>query len=264
MTKIQKKALTYLSLFIGFISYSQSENKQIVKIAYTSTPISQYRMTDQDMKGTPTKASIYEFMQGITKYYSLYINLKDRSSVYKLDSTAQVRPRGWEDSRSSVTLLDTIFFTLKSPQKETFKHEWVMNQVFFTKGEVGDIEWKLINEEKIIDGLNCSKAVAKNYPMLTAWYTKEIPVSNGPSIFQGLPGLVVWAEDYSNTIQLLQIEYTGALDKFNELYGQKFNQFTQQKERKKHYNIEPILIIKKGDMHISSYEYFHEKPYRKQ
>ena len=138
-------------------------------------------------------------------------------------------------------------------------------KLFFTEGEVGDIEWELIGEEKIIDGLNCKKAVAKedNYPMLTVWYTKDLPVSNGPSIYQGLPGLVVRAEDYSRTTELLNIEYTSDKKSFMSLYEANFEVFEKEKKRKKHYKQEPILIIKKGDLFKSSYEYFHKKPYKR-
>src|SRR5690606_7719329 len=118
-------------------------------------------------------------LQGITDYYSLFINLKNRSSVYVLDSTVQVRPIGWEDPDIKASLADTVLFALKTPQNKTFKHEWIMNQTFYTEGKVGDISWELTNETKTIAGLKCTKALAKrdNYPMLTVWYTKDIPVS---------------------------------------------------------------------------------------
>lgn len=272
MLNLQKYGFTFLFVFSclivvrGQVEKKQSiqvKNKQIVKLTYTSSPISQYTMTESDMSSTPTKASIYDFMKGITDYYSLYINLEDRSSVYVLDSTVQVRPVGWENPNTRAALADTVLFTLKTPKNKTFKHEWVMNQTFFTEGKVGDIDWELTNEEKTIDGLKSFKAVAKNYPMLTVWYTKDLPVSNGPSIYQGLPGLVVRAEDYFRTIQLLKIEYTDDMDGFRTLYKTKYDAFTKQKDRKKHYEIEPILLIKKGDLAKGNYEYFHKKPYKK-
>ncbi len=223
---------TLLSFILTSNVRCQSLEKQVIKVNYTSTPISQYRMTEDDMNSTPTKASIYRYMQGITKYYSLYINMEDRSSIYMLDSVNQIRPRGWGNTRSRITLLDSVYFTIKSPKKKTFKHEWVMNQTFFSEGNVGDIKWELTDEEKTIDGLKSYKAFSKNYPMLTAWYTKDIPVSNGPSIYQGLPGLVIITEDYSNTIQINKVSYLDNLDKFKRLYDKKIKFFKKQKEEK--------------------------------
>ena len=209
------------------------------------------------MKSTPTRASLYEFKNGITNYYSLFINLKDRSSAYVLDSTVQIRPIGWKDPKIRAALSDSLYFALKSSSNKTYKHEWIMNQTFFSEGMLGDIEWTLINETKTINGLQCHKAVTKKggYPMLSAWYTKELPVSNGPSIFQGLPGLIVWAEDYFNTTQVLNIEYSNDLEAFNKLYEEKYNLFKIQKEKGKYYDKEPILLIKKGDLA----NYFYDK-----
>lgn len=258
-----KYTFTLFFLF-GVITFGlgQQGNSQIVKITYTSSPTSQYRMTEHMIKSTPTKASVHEFMRGITDYYSLYVDLKSRSSVYVLDSTEQIRPTGWEDPRRTAALLDTVLFTVKTPNKKTLKHEWIMNQTFYSEGEVGNIDWELTNEERNIDGLKCKKALAANYPMLTVWYTKELPISNGPSIYQGLPGLVVWAEDYSRTTQMLKIEYTDNVRGFNELYESKYNAFEKEKKNGEFFNKEPILLIKKGDLHKDSYEYFHNKPYK--
>ncbi len=158
-----------------------------------------------------------------------------------------------------------LYFTLKSVQNKTFKHEWIMNKTFFSEGKVGDIKWVLTNEKKTIAGLNCLKAITKkgNYPMLTVWYTKEIPVSNGPSIYQGLPGLVVWSEDYFRTIQISDIKYNNDLEHFNKLYKTKYKTFEEQKKRRKYYDKEPILIIKKGDLANNNYEYHYGKPFKR-
>jgi GLPGLI family protein len=56
--------------------------------------------------------------------------------------------------------------------------------------------WKLENEAKDILGYNCKKATTdfrgRKY---TAWYTSDIPINNGPFIFNGLPGLMMEIED---------------------------------------------------------------------
>jgi len=237
---------------------------KIVKVTYTSTPVSQHKTMERDLQSTPTKASWQEFMLGITDYYSLYINMEDRSSLYTLDSTVQIRPIGWEDTRTTAALADTVYFALKSADNRTYKYEWIMNQVFFSEGRVGDFKWKLLDEEKNINGLRCRKAVATNYPLLTAWYTKDIPVSNGPSAYQGLPGLVVWIEDFFRTIEVANIAYEDDVDLFNRKYGEKFTLFELRKKEKKVNSIkESLLMVKKGDLSISSYEYFQKKPYKK-
>jgi len=207
-------------------------------------------------------ASRYEALTSITDYHSLYINLDDRSSLYTLDSTVHIRPIGWE--RRTPSVLDTVYFALKSADNRTYKHEWIMGQTFFSEGRVGDVKWKLIDENKTINGLSCRKAVATNYPMLTAWYTTDIPVSNGPSAYQGLPGLAVWVEDYYRTIEIREISYDDDIEVFNEKYKEKMGVFKRrQKEKGVDEANEALVLVQKGDLSISSYEYFHKKPYKR-
>jgi len=57
--------------------------------------------------------------------------------------------------------------------------------------------WQIINgADSTILGFPCKKAATRfagrNY---TAWFTMEIPVSEGPYKFYGLPGLIVYVED---------------------------------------------------------------------
>jgi GLPGLI family protein len=258
--------LLVAAVLVAPFFYGQNKDvtdAEIIKLTYTSSPVSQYNMTERHLESTPSKASLYDFMKGITDYYSLYINLEDRSSVYVLDSTEQVRPRGWENPRTTAALSDTVLFTIKNPKQDTFKHEWIMNQTFFTEGEVGDLKWELTDEEKTIDGLKSYKAFSANYPMLTVWYTKEIPVSNGPSIYQGLPGLVILAEDHFRTIQISNLEYTKKKVAFEKLYNEKLKVFDEEKQKRKNYDIEPILMIKKGDLAKIRYKRYYGKPYRR-
>ena len=58
------------------------------------------------------------------------------------------------------------------------------------------INWTLINETKTISTYKCRKAVTKyRNKNITAWYTEEIPISEGPYAFKGLPGLIIEAYD---------------------------------------------------------------------
>lgn len=58
------------------------------------------------------------------------------------------------------------------------------------------MKWTLGNETKTISTYRCRKATGKyRNKNITAWYTEEIPISEGPYTFKGLPGLVVEAYD---------------------------------------------------------------------
>lgn len=61
------------------------------------------------------------------------------------------------------------------------------------------IIWKLGNDTKSILGYTCYKATAEfRGRKYTAWYSKDIPINNGPYLFNGLPGLIMEIEDRKN------------------------------------------------------------------
>ncbi|AJH14161.1 GLPGLI family protein [Myroides odoratimimus] len=61
------------------------------------------------------------------------------------------------------------------------------------------IEWKIGKEQKEILGYQCTKATAKfrgrDY---VVWYTDDLPISDGPFLFTGLPGLILEVRDTKN------------------------------------------------------------------
>ena len=61
------------------------------------------------------------------------------------------------------------------------------------------LNWKLLKETKKIQGYHCQKAIInfgkRNWE---AWFTQEIPLQEGPSIFGNLPGLIIQIYDEKN------------------------------------------------------------------
>lgn len=86
-------------------------------------------------------------------------------------------------------------------------------KVLFTRNEketnvkeiLPSFNWKLINENKIINGFTCKKATTTNTAFksnqsIVAWYTDEIPVNDGPMHYNGLPGFIIQIEINNNTM----------------------------------------------------------------
>lgn len=88
----------------------------------------------------------------------------------------------------------------------------MMGKRFLIKDAIPDFKWELTSETKFIGNYTCYKAtfsreedqtslsmengdakeVTKKVTITTtAWYTPQIPVSNGPNEFGGLPGLIL-------------------------------------------------------------------------
>lgn len=65
-------------------------------------------------------------------------------------------------------------------------------------------KWELIDEQKVIGSLECSKAICSfRGRIYTAWYANNIPVAFGPWKFNGLPGLIVEVCDSKKEIYMV-------------------------------------------------------------
>ncbi|SHE79285.1 GLPGLI family protein [Chryseobacterium sp. OV279] len=68
------------------------------------------------------------------------------------------------------------------------------------------LNWALETETKNILGYSCNKAIAKyRGRKYTAWYSKDIPIHNGPYVFQGLPGLILEIEDSKSNFHFMAV-----------------------------------------------------------
>ncbi len=87
---------------------------------------------------------------------------------------------------------------IKNYPKEKFTIQLVLRfgGTYQYEEETIKLNWEIQKDTKSILGYSCKKASCtfrgRNY---TAWYTEEIPISNGPHMFGGLPGLILQLED---------------------------------------------------------------------
>ncbi|TBN02347.1 GLPGLI family protein [Hyunsoonleella flava] len=94
---------------------------------------------------------------------------------------------------------------------------------FLIKDSLTNRKWELVNETKNIGEYTCYKAIFKDEitsrtineqgefttvtrpRITTVWYTPQIPVSNGPSDYFGLPGLILEVNDGKLTLVCTRI-----------------------------------------------------------
>lgn len=77
---------------------------------------------------------------------------------------------------------------------------------FLVESELSDLKWKIsAGEQKSILGYTCMKAYYKDsLQNLVAYFTPQIPVSQGPDVYGGLPGLIL--EIQSANVHILATE----------------------------------------------------------
>jgi GLPGLI family protein len=102
----------------------------------------------------------------------------------------------------------------------------IQGKRFLVKDKLPEINWELSSETKNIGTYTCYKAtyskevenknvtfkngesveeIKKETILITAWYTTQVPVSNGPDNYQGLPGLILEVNDGKTTIVCTEI-----------------------------------------------------------
>ncbi len=115
-------------------------------------------------------------------------------------------------------------------EKRFARKQDMMGKLFLVKDNLEKLDWKLEDETKKIGNYTCYKATAKRMGQriqnmristnddndevtepeeeeitITAWYTPEIPVSNGPGNYWGLPGLILEINDGDQSILCAKI-----------------------------------------------------------
>ena len=90
-------------------------------------------------------------------------------------------------------MLQKVYWDLG--KNEEIRHIEFMTRNFVVSGPIEKKAWKLTSKMVKILDYTCSGAELKQgEDLITAWFTTEIPVSIGPAVYSGLPGLILAIE----------------------------------------------------------------------
>ena len=88
-------------------------------------------------------------------------------------------------------------------KNERTKQVEFMTRNFLVSDLIARKAWKLTNKKIKVQNYTCLGAeLKKGRTEIIAWYTSEIPVSSGPDLFFGLPGLILAVEINGETAYL--------------------------------------------------------------
>jgi len=174
--------------------------------------------TEGDALPPEIDAQIQEQLKkAFEKTYSLKF---DRStSIYKEEEKLN-KPSGDGTVMVSVSFNGggTLFKNLKDQTSLTETE--IFGKEFLVTNKLDKLEWKMTGDTKKIGNYTCFKAIAvvkakqndegdkamtlTSAPpkdmTITAWYTPDIPISNGPGDYWGLPGLILEVNDGQTTL----------------------------------------------------------------
>lgn len=198
------KKLIVLAIYIAssmVSSFAQVGNQQMLKCVYLEESINR---ADQ-----PDKITQDEFVLFVSGNRSAFYSRNARQYAETKDSLERL-------GISPMEMLGTLQRIQKGKAIEIYKNqpktgEYVcfadVSQTFRFEDKLPRIEWKIKDESKNILGYACQKAVGKLYNReWTVWFTMDIPVSEGPWLLAGLPGLILEANDADNIFHFTAIE----------------------------------------------------------
>jgi GLPGLI family protein len=144
------------------------------------------------------------------KTYTLTFNKEE--SLYKEEESLAPPSLGNTMVVMNMGGAGELYKNIKS--KRFVKQSDLLGKMFLIQDSLKTTSWKLQGDTKNIGEYICYKATleravdadafsdedSKKTQTVTAWYTPQIPVSNGPEEFQGLPGLILELSYDSQTI----------------------------------------------------------------
>lgn len=181
-----------LLFFIGCLGFSQTQgtvNYGVDFIGFSSDTLT------ADSEGLKqyfinSENESKRFLKGNQTYTRLEFD-KNYSS-YKIIPSLAIQEN--EVLASQALLTEDYFLDISNSQNHViFELKGKEVLVKFNR----EVEWEILDEYKTILGFTCQKAISRvgdefdfRY-VEEAWFTTDIPVSTGPHLFHGLPGLIL-------------------------------------------------------------------------
>ncbi|ARV10097.1 hypothetical protein BTO05_10790 [Winogradskyella sp. PC-19] len=149
------------------------------------------------------------FIDNYESVYSLKKMIKRKETVID-----EVSP---EETIETTSSLATTEYFKKSNDSLLVLKKNIGDDIHIIKTNLYPFEWKLIDEAKEINSINCKKAttVDDKGNEIEAWYTEDIPIYNGPSIYGGLPGLIIQLKTKNRFFNVQTIEKTNTEEKID-------------------------------------------------
>jgi len=147
--------------------------------------------------------------------------------------------------KPAVPLVQKVYYDFDKNQK--LEQVEFLTRLFLVESEIESVPWKLGSEKKKVLEYVCLGATATiNDQEIVAWFAPEIPVSLGPSVFGGLPGLILAVERNGETAYVAtSVDLTPAAEqsiskpnKGSKVSREEFASLREEKEKERKENVQ--------------------------
>ena len=139
-------------------------------------------------------------------------------------NTRSFNKSGKDDGNTTIVASENVFepYTKTDYKKrKIYLFDDINGNIFYVEDALNSLKWELTQETRDIAGYSCTKATTLfRGRKWIAWFAPKVAVPYGPWKLQGLPGLIMEAQDESNTyeIKLLKLDFTKS-DIFNKEFS---------------------------------------------
>lgn len=150
----------------------------------------------------------YLFMVNNESSYYATENFYKKDSLLRLVNSGKVSAYEIMGDKSNLFVTKFNQFIQKTSQKKITVYDNI-NIDTYRYDIISALSWSILDVTAVINNYDCMKATThfagRDY---VAWFTKDIPIPDGPYVFCGLPGLIVKINDLQSyyTFELIGFE----------------------------------------------------------
>ncbi|MFV8373423.1 GLPGLI family protein [Flavobacterium sp. LB2P74] len=237
MYKVIFTVAVTVASFMGL--HAQEFQGMAVYESKTSTSDFKTRM-ESNKEMTPDMQKMIEERMKKMFEKTFILNFDKSASIYKEEEKLDTPGQGGGGMRMMMSMTGGGGTYYKNVKEKCYTiDKEFMGKEFLVKDSLPNLQWKIEGEMRVIGGYNCFKATAvrpasktdfRNFrpkkedaatakladatkktslldeldmpkeTIITAWYTPEIPVNQGPENYWGLPGLILEVNDGKTVI----------------------------------------------------------------
>lgn len=195
---MSKVLIVFLGVFVVFTFSSNaqmmvmSKNIDDYEVLDTSILVVRYSLDfivdEEEPENIDSDIRILEIGTKLSKSYSY--------RLFKHDSILTAHKGSSGVPFLQVAVPPVQIFKNYPSNKNTVIHRAPLSAPVFLYMDNLEMQWEILPERKVISGYTCQKAITTfRGRTWEAWFTNQIPFSNGPWKFQGLPGLILQVAD---------------------------------------------------------------------